>query len=504
MLEKLEQFAEKLVDYIDWPKKSNKKEKKQIKKEELDNIFYEIVPYDRNDFDYKIFTKLLKNFSSFSHRINFFILWNNQNTKLIVSFPDKMEDKFKTRFYNYFPSSKLIKLDDLTFQSNRFYKHLNWKLDQFICVDWDEKIKVKDNTFFKEVFYLFQDVPNNEIAWIRYSLILNSKVSKKDDEEEIKSLLELLWDWFVIFLKFIYALLYRIFTGSSISEKSKEKKEVSTWISWTALSIASFWGSLNWIFYSTLKNYLQNSLKKEKEECFSSITVTEFSKMFHIPTKDEKIPTLSYINYKRLPPPANLPSESDNITVLWTADWADEKQIVGLKQEDKARHVYIVGKTWVGKSTLLSNMVLSDLENGRGLALIDPHGDLIETVLKIIPENRVEDVVLFDVSNTENPVGFNIFEKWENYNKDLAVSTVLSIFKKLYGHSWGPRLEYIFRNVLLALSDYDNANFLHILKMLNDKDFRKKVLTYVQDPVIKDFWEKGICKTVWKICFWSN
>jgi len=490
MLESFEKIADKIADYIYWPKQ--KKHKKTIKKEEINSVFYEIVPYYKNDFDYKIFAKLLKNFSSFSERINFFVLWNNQVTKLVVSFPDKMEEKFKTRFYNYFPSSSLKKLNYIYLSNNKYYSVLEKNdFEQYICAD--EKIKIKDNNIFQEIFYLFQDIPNNEISAIRYSLVLNSKeeLSNDDIEEEIKWLLPMLWDGFVAFLKLIYAVLYRILTGSKLELKKKEN--VKTWISWTALSIWLNW-NISWIYYSTLKNYLQNSLKKQESECFSQVTITEFSKLFHVPTKEEKINTLSYINYKRLAPPPNLPDESEDITILWTADWADQKQVVGLKQEDKARHVYIVWKTWVGKSTLLSNMVLSDLERWRGLALIDPHWDLIDTVLKIIPENRKDDVVLFDVSDTENPVGFNIFEKWENYNKDLAVSTVLSIFKKLYWHSWGPRLEYIFRNVLLALSDYDDANFLDIMRMLTDKNFRKKVLVQVQDPIIKDFWEKEFAK----------
>jgi len=485
MLESLEKLADKIADYIYWPKQN--RTKKTIKKEEINSVFYEIIPYYNNNFDYKVFAKLLKNFSTFSERINFFILWNNQATKLVVSFPDKMEEKFKTRFYNYFPSSNLKKLDDINFSNDKFYSILEKNnFQNYICSEDD--IKIKDTNIFQETFYLFQDV--SDVSCIRYSLILNSKENiSKDIEDDIKPLLQLIWEGFVVFLKFIYAILYRIFTGESVKQKTKEK--VTTWISGTAISIASC-GALS--ILPTFKNHLKNSINKSSNECFSKITITEFSKLFHIPTKEEKIATLSYINYKRLAPPPNLPSENEDITVLWTADWADEKQIVWLKQEDKARHVYIVWKTWVGKSTLLSNMVLSDLEKWRGLALIDPHGDLIETVLRIIPENRKDDLVLFDVSDTKNPVGFNIFEKWENYNKDLAVSTVLSIFKKLYGHSWGPRLEYIFRNVLLALSDYEDANFLDIMRMLTDKNFRKKVLLQVQDPIIKDFWEKEFAK----------
>jgi len=146
-------------------------------------------------------------------------------------------------------------------------------------------------------------------------------------------------------------------------------------------------------------------------------------------------------------------------------------------------------------------MVYSDLEHGKGLALIDPHGDLVETILKIVPENRVDDVVLFDVSDISHPVGFNPFYKLsqsspeeKEKNKDLVVSTILSVFKKLYGYSWGPRLEYILRNVLLTLADYDKANFLDIVRILTDKKFRQQVVAQISDPVMKNFWEKEFAK----------
>ena len=502
MIEKMEKLGEQIANYLFWPEKKYKKKKKTkkdiVKKEELNSVFYEIIPYHKNEFDNESFFKLLKNFSNFSERINFFILWNLSSIKLIVSFPDMMEQKFITRFYNYFPSSKIKKIDDIVNDDLSLNILKKETFDTYFCSEDNEKLQLKDDNFFKEQLFLFKDISDDEVSCIRYSLVLNwKKEKKKEHDEDIKTLSELLYDAFIVFIKFVFNFLIILFTWKKNKKQKEENKQEEKQIittTWKALSIWVCGKNFSGLYYKLLKNSFKNDIVKKDGEYFSSITITQFSKLFHVPSKDEKIDSISYINYKRIAPPPNLPSENEDITVLWKADWADETQVIWLKQEDKARHVYIVGKTWVWKSTLLSNMVLSDLEKNRGLALIDPHGDLIETVLNIVPESRKNDIVLFDVSNTENPVWFNIFEKWENYNKDLAVSTVLSIFKKLYWHSWGPRLEYIFRNVLLALSDYENANFLHIMKMLNDKNFRKKVLISVKDPVIKDFWEKEFAK----------
>jgi len=489
MLRKIEILAEQIVDFLDSNKKKkqkNKSKKSQTKKTEniveLKNSYYEIIPYHKNNFDHKSFSKLLKDFSYYSKRINFYTTWNNTSVKLIISFPTNFETKFVNNFYNHFPSSKIEKIEF----------NENIKLKTYIHAIWDDKIELnKSKQFFKNTFFLFKDIPSNDKWIIKYSIILNSS-----GEIHYESLIELIWKWVKLFLFGIYYFFVRVFTWvePKIKIVSKKQKE-ETWIKWTALSIWVWWhNNFDKLFFKNINEATQTELYTQDEEIFSAVEINEFSKFFHVPTEDENIKWIKYINYKRLSPPLNLPTENEDITVLWKVDWADEKQIVWLKQEDKARHAYIIGKTWVGKSTLLSNMVLSDLEKWRGLALIDPHGDLAENILQVIPEDRKKDIVYFDVSDTENPVWFNVFEKWENYNKDLSVSTVLSIFKKLYWNSWGPRLEYIFRNTLLALSEYDKANFLHIMKILTDKDFRKEVLQQTTDPIIKDFWEKEFAK----------
>jgi hypothetical protein len=137
----------------------------------------------------------------------------------------------------------------------------------------------------------------------------------------------------------------------------------------------------------------------------------------------------------------------------------------------------------------MSNMVKSDMHSGNGLALLDPHGDLVETVLEHIPSHRINDVILFDVADTEYPIGFNLLQYESDDEKNRIISGVVATFYKLYAHSWGPRLEYILRNVLLSIVEYPNATLLHILRILVDQNFRQEVVSHITDPLVLKFWQ---------------
>ena len=150
--------------------------------------------------------------------------------------------------------------------------------------------------------------------------------------------------------------------------------------------------------------------------------------------------------------------------------------------------MYIIGKTGMGKSVLIENMVYSDIVNGNGLALMDPHGDSVELILRSIPSNRINDVVYINPADLDYPVSFNVLEKVEPKYRHLVASGIIGVFKKLWADSWGPRLEYLLRNSILALLDYPDSTLLGVNRMLVDKDYRKKVVDMVKDPVVRAFW----------------
>jgi len=150
--------------------------------------------------------------------------------------------------------------------------------------------------------------------------------------------------------------------------------------------------------------------------------------------------------------------------------------------------MYLVGKTGTGKSTLLENLIYADIKGGNGLALIDPHGDLAEKVLRLVPRDRIDDVIYFNPADTEFPIGFNPLEKSHPDHHHLIASGLISVFKKLWSEFWGPRLEYILRNAIMALLEYPDSTLVDVPRLLTDDAFRKEVVQLVTNQQVKDFW----------------
>src|ERR1700722_3048433 len=160
----------------------------------------------------------------------------------------------------------------------------------------------------------------------------------------------------------------------------------------------------------------------------------------------------------------------------------------GIRVDDRRRHIYVVGKTGVGKSTLLENMAIADIRSGKGIAIIDPHGELAEKMLDFVPEERLKDVIYFDPSDMEHPLAFNPMEQVGTEFRHLVASGIMSVFKKIWIDAWSARMEYILNNTLLALLEYPNSTLLGILRMFAEPEYRKSVVSNLKDPVIKRFW----------------
>jgi hypothetical protein len=183
-----------------------------------------------------------------------------------------------------------------------------------------------------------------------------------------------------------------------------------------------------------------------------------------------------------------------DINFFATTEFKNRDTIFGIRTADRRKHVYIMGKTGAGKSTLIANMAIDDIRKDRGIGIIDPHGDLSETILEFIPKRRINDVVYLEPFDTERPFALNVLEVRNKQQKDLVASGIVSIFYKLYKDSWGPRLEYILRNVILTLLETPNSTLVDILALLSNPDYRKKVVSQLYDPVLKNFWEKEFAK----------
>lgn len=180
--------------------------------------------------------------------------------------------------------------------------------------------------------------------------------------------------------------------------------------------------------------------------------------------------------------------DAKDLTVFAETNYREQCRLFGIKRDDRRRHMYIVGKTGMGKSTLLEHLIYSDIQKGEAVAVMDPHGDLAETVLSFVPPHRINDVIYFDPSDTNYPIAFNILEASSDDTKHLVASGLVSVFKKIWADSWGPRLEYVLRNTILALLDYPGSTLLGTLRMLVDKTYRNRVVEKIKDPVVRSFW----------------
>lgn len=169
-------------------------------------------------------------------------------------------------------------------------------------------------------------------------------------------------------------------------------------------------------------------------------------------------------------------------------NFRNSKQAFGIKTDDRRRHMYLIGKTGMGKSTVLENMIIQDIQAGHGVCVIDPHGDLVEKIVDFIPPNRINDVVYFNPSDLDFPIAFNVLESVDEDQRHLVVSGLIGVFKKIWADSWGPRLEYVLHHAISALLEYPGSTLLGIMRMLVDKGFRKRVINKVSDPVVKSFW----------------
>ncbi|MFQ5662150.1 MAG: type IV secretory system conjugative DNA transfer family protein, partial [Candidatus Paceibacteria bacterium] len=181
-------------------------------------------------------------------------------------------------------------------------------------------------------------------------------------------------------------------------------------------------------------------------------------------------------------------NHEERITFFGSTDSRGKSTKFGIKSRDRTKHTYVIGKTGMGKSTLLENMAIQDIANGEGLAFIDPHGSTAEKLLEYIPEERIQDVLYFAPFDLEHPISFNVMENVEADKRHLVANGLMSVFEKTWEDQWSARMAYILNNTILALLEYPDATLLGINRMLADKAYRKKVVENITDPSVKSFW----------------
>ncbi|MDP2874408.1 MAG: type IV secretion system DNA-binding domain-containing protein [bacterium] len=221
------------------------------------------------------------------------------------------------------------------------------------------------------------------------------------------------------------------------------------------------------------------------------LTTEELGTVFHFPSYAVETPKISWVQAKRLEPPSDLPTQAtQDVVILGRTTFRSELTTFGIKRNDRPRHFYLVGKSGTGKSTLFENMIFQDMRNGDGVGVMDPHGELVGHILDQVPDSRVEDVVILDPSDADFPVSLNMLECEDPTQRNLMASGIVAAFKQNFGYSWGPRLEYLLNYAILTLLEVPGTTLLGVTRLLSDRNYQAYIVHQVQDPVIKDFWEK--------------
>ena len=237
----------------------------------------------------------------------------------------------------------------------------------------------------------------------------------------------------------------------------------------------------------SLLQYQRRTLGKK----YLTLNIEEIATLYHLPHTSVETPYILWALSQTAEPPANLPlitQESlSQISPVAVANFRGHNAAFGLPRVDRGRHLYILGQTGVGKSAMLELLTISDINSPYGFAVIDPHGDYALSILRRIPASRADSVIYFNPADTEFPIAFNPMEVTDPKLKTHTVSELVGVLKRMF-ESWGPRLEYILRYSLLALLDYPDTTMLDITRILTDKAFRNDVISYVTDPVVKQFW----------------
>jgi hypothetical protein len=225
------------------------------------------------------------------------------------------------------------------------------------------------------------------------------------------------------------------------------------------------------------------------------LNIEELASVFHLPHTNVETPNVVWASTKTAEPPAKLPiitgnsAIDENISAFGMTNFRGINHQFGMYRFDRSRHVYIIGQTGAGKTGALALLALSDIFHGHGYAIIDPHGDFAVDNMRFIPGSRLQDVIYFNPADTAYPIGFNPLEVMNPNQKTNISSEVIGVLKRMFGESWGPRLEYILRYTILALLDRPSTTMLDITRMLTNKAFRKETLEYCKDTVVLNFWK---------------
>ncbi|MCA9397747.1 DUF87 domain-containing protein, partial [candidate division WWE3 bacterium] len=483
--------------------------------------------------------------------LSFEIAADSSGVKFYTFVPDYFEKFVKSQIYAQYPDAEIAEVEDYSRQLNTATEavsatELNLSKPYFFPIKTFPNFEVDP---LAAITSAVDERIGNQKAWIQllirpiddtwqkigYEYISAVKTGSEfaKTENEFVALLKSLGSEFAAVLMSIpiSILTGGVYDGSKSSDSATKKKEVVL-TSGEETAIKTIEGKLSKLGYETcirivgvgdnlddaerqvgaltsaLKQFsaanLNSFTRKDIEDPFAAMSdyqkrvlktyksgqiimdTEELASLFHLPSTSVATPNIAWTKAKKVEYPLELPV---NVApLIGETSFRNEHIKFGVKRDDRRRHMYIIGKTGTGKSTMMQNMAISDIYNGEGLAFVDPHGDSIDLILEHIPDNRIDDVVLFDPSDLHYPLAINMLELFDPEQKGLVASGLIEVFKKRFEFSWGPRLEHLLRHLILSMLEIPGSTMLGITRMLTDLTYRRYIVNLLEDPVMIDFW----------------
>lgn len=482
------------------------------------------------------------------NHFSFEIFVQNEKIKFVVATPSHLSSHIESQIYAQYPNAQINRINDYASDisnyqyvkgssivlSKKEYLPIltfrNFEVDPLSAIT-SSLSQVKENEGLA-IQILIKPRPDN---WQMEGYNAVAKIRKKEFSET-KPKEFFLFRFIKWILKIILLILTRILVGSSSASEKDVKKDQKVITGLTQSEEVTVAGIENKLTRSGFDSYIrvisysnnQEDLQQNYESCIATfkqfsrtnlnsfqevkeidknlliedfvarkldlnksyiLNTEELASIYHLPSVTVDIPNIDWAALKQAEIPDNLPTE--NCVLIGKATYRNKTIEFGIKDgNDRLRHMYMIGKTGTGKSSLFLSMIIQDILKGNGVGVIDPHGDLIKEILDYIPDERIKDVVLVDPSDFDRPVGINIMQLEEGESIDRAAAEIVNSFKAIFAESWGPRLEYILRNSVKAIMSVEGTTILGIKRVLEDDDYRKFILTQLKDPVLKKFFEK--------------
>jgi len=493
----------------------------------MENIFSTIYAWKKEMWFSDWFYKKEKNRISFE----FWNIWSK--TWLYIFCEEKDANMIISQLYSVYPNIEIEEIED--YAKKWIYKkkykknHFENKLDLSSCI-WAELETAKDFVFPIKRYTYFEDKSwlVDPISWILWAIWnLNSTCEQAWIQIVLRpapSFWNEIWKW----------MLKKLNPKTEDWEDEKEWK-ISKWEETPSVAANSKMARLlfetniriiyvpkkeneklaknklkeiAWAFFQfnqshlnsfKIRQFAENNkiiLKRFQNRNINKAFILnneELATLWHIPMFNVNLPNLDTVLSKKLEAPLNLPTpentEKDDFTMMWKTNFRWKSQYFWMRNDDRRRHIYVIWKTWMWKSTILENMLYSDIQAWKWVSVIDPHWDLAESVISFVPASRINDVVLFDPSDSAYPVSFNMLECKDPSQFDTVADWLLWVFKKMFADSWWPRLEHFLRNSILALVEVPWTTMLSILRMFNDPKYRDWVVKQIKNPTVISFWE---------------